>query len=304
MSVTYDWTESTAAVNCVVTFLKVFKYLRPIHKLALFTETLRLSSGDMAYMCVIIGIVLLAFGSAFNLAFGPDVFGFTSLGRTILTLFRAMLGDFNLDTLVASNYILGPFLFTLFIFLVFFVILSMFLSIVDESYDAVRTALEDEADKPPPPLEADMVRFRGEVVGVAYAAVRKVSGINLAPQPSKVGPAPEGGEGGEGGGEVAGGAFALPSSPDKGGGSGEGGNAGDRAFARRREEVASEAGPVAKALGGAFAQLDLLGDQQREMLDVLAILDEKLMKRRQKLAGAAEDFNMVDGGDKGRRNKY
>ena len=73
VSATFAWTEAAAALNCVVTFLKCFKYLRPIHKLALFTETLRLASGDMAYMCIIIAVILLAFGSAFNLGFGTQV---------------------------------------------------------------------------------------------------------------------------------------------------------------------------------------------------------------------------------------
>ena len=38
-AVLFSWTESASAFNCIITFLKVFKYLRPIRKLALFTET-------------------------------------------------------------------------------------------------------------------------------------------------------------------------------------------------------------------------------------------------------------------------
>ena len=65
---------------------------------------------------------------------------------------------------VATNYVLGPFLFTLFIFLVFFVVLSMFLSIVDESYDVVRTQLDERKEQGAvEPLERDLARFYHEV---------------------------------------------------------------------------------------------------------------------------------------------
>jgi hypothetical protein len=278
LSVTFDWTETASSVNCVITFIKVFKYLRPIKKLALFTETLRLASGDMVYMSLIIAISLLAFGSAFSLAFGPDMFVVTTLGRTYLTLFRAMLGDFDIDSLVASNYVLGPFLFTSFVVIIFFVVMSMFLSIVDEAYDRVRAALEEKAGGPPEPLERDIARFVSEVTGRVYGAVEWLTGLKLGPAAGPVKPL----EGPPTKDVLAALAAAAGKAPDLSSLS-----EGDRAFARRREEVASEATSVAKALGAAFAQLGLLGDQQREMAVIMEGIDERLMHRKQKAAAAA-----------------
>ena len=318
VSSTYSWTEAASALNCVITFLKVFKYLRPIKKLALFTETLRLASGDMLYMCVIIAVILLAFGSSFHLAFGPDVAAYINLPTSMLSLFRATLGDFDVDALVYANYALGPLLFVLFIFLVFFVVLSMFLSIVDESYDRVRTDLEamealGEAGRPP--LERDLSRIATEVSNLWRWFLTKITGLNFMKE-TKVAPANDtiaagssdamtvaGGGDGAGGGAavelVPVGAGASSNARSGGGGSGVGGE-----FHKRREVLSAEASPVAAALDGAFGTLQLLAQQQKEMVTVLTQLDDRVMKRRAKVGVLAEEFNSVDGGDKGRKNKY
>jgi uncharacterized membrane protein YgcG len=300
VSSTYSWTEAASALNCIVTFLKVFKYLRPIKKLALFTETLRLASGDMAYMCVIIAVILLAFGSSFHLAFGPDVKAYVNLPTSMLSLFRATLGDFDLDALVYANYALGPFLFILFIFLVFFVVLSMFLSIVDESYDRVRTdleALDALGDAGRPNLERDLTRFATELSRGTRGLLTALTGLNFHREAAKIAPENDNSVSTT---ELV--ALGAGSSVGSSGGASSGGGGGE--FARRREELSQEASPVAAALQGAFGTLGLLAQQQQDMVAVLTLLDDRVLKRRLKVAGLAEDFNSVDGGDKGRKNKY
>jgi len=277
-SVAYGWGEAISAFNAIITFLKVFKYVRPVKKLALFTETLALASVDMGYMCVVLCVIFLAFGTAFNLGFGADVKAYVQLPDALLALFKAMLGDMDLDTLVASNYVLGPFLFVLFIFLVFFVLLSMFLSIVDESFDIVRSALDDKEHEAEP-LERDLRRFGSEVKALVLRVATAVTGLKVQEEGAKVAPGPP--ESDPASGVVEGG---VSSTAVVALAAGQGlmqpaGNA-DEEFVRRRNEVSSEASPVALELAGAFAQLNTLAEQQAEMVALLGVLDDRVMKRR------------------------
>ena len=63
-----------------------------------------------------------------------------------------MLGDFDIDELMGSengnNRELGPFLTISFVIFMFFIVLSMFLAIVDTSYEKVREQLERKAHEP------------------------------------------------------------------------------------------------------------------------------------------------------------
>jgi hypothetical protein len=218
----------------------------------------------------------------------------------MLSLFRATLGDFDLDALVYANYALGPFLFILFIFLVFFVVLSMFLSIVDESYDRVRTdleALDALGDAGRPNLERDLTRFATELSRGTRGLLTALTGLNFHREPAKIAPENDNSVSTT---ELV--ALGAGSSVGSSGGASSGGGGGE--FARRREELSQEASPVAAALQGAFGTLGLLAQQQQDMVAVLTLLDDRVLKRRLKVAGLAEDFNSVDGGDKGRKNKY
>merc|ERR1711991_815490 len=57
--------------------------------------------------------------------------GFTD---TFFTLLRAMLGDFDFESMQYSNRVFGPVYFIFFMVLVFFIMLSLFLAILNDAY--------------------------------------------------------------------------------------------------------------------------------------------------------------------------
>jgi len=297
VATTYFLTESIQAFNCIVTFVKTFKYLRPIPKLALFTETLRLTAGDMQYMGLVLLLIFVGFGTAFTLGFGVEVAAFMTLGTSVMSLFRATLGDFDLDKLIQANYLLGPFLFVLFIFLVFFVVLSMFLSIVDESFDIVRTALEERREGRGgelEPLERDLIRFKGEVYSVIAAVLKKCPCPKLR-KSAAVLPDPDKGDSATSPAREAfiaagsGQAAAAPRTKSTKGGA-------PAAVSR------VEASPVSLAIAQAFGASSKLGAQQAQLEKLAGKMDERVKKRIVTVAKAADDFRAIDGG--GVKGKY
>ena len=63
------------------------------------------------------------------------------------TLFRIILGDFNFAALQQANRILGPMYFILYVFFVFFVLLNMFLAIINDTYCEVKADLSEKPNE-------------------------------------------------------------------------------------------------------------------------------------------------------------
>ena len=78
--------------------------------------------------------MLFGFAQAGVLAFGVDVFDFRTFTDTFFTVLRIMLGDFDFESMQYSNRFFGPIYFVAFMVLVFFIMLSLFLAILNDAY--------------------------------------------------------------------------------------------------------------------------------------------------------------------------
>jgi len=87
-------------------------------------------------------IVFMAFAQYGYLLFGPKLYDFSKLALAAYTLLRAMLGDFDFPSFQAAHPSLGPLFFIIFIFVVFFILLNMFLAIINDTYSEVKGEME------------------------------------------------------------------------------------------------------------------------------------------------------------------
>ena len=83
-------------------------------------------------------IVFMAFLALFYLLFSSKLASCANLLHTAQMLFEMTLLKFDTGELIGAAAFLGPFCFSLFIFVVVFVCLSMFVSIISDSFRAVR----------------------------------------------------------------------------------------------------------------------------------------------------------------------
>lgn len=72
------------------------------------------------------------------MAFGLDIQEFRNIFVSISSLLRMVVGDFDYKALEGSQLVLGPVLFWVYIFLMIFVLLSMFIALISEAYDSIR----------------------------------------------------------------------------------------------------------------------------------------------------------------------
>ena len=59
-------------------------------------------------------------------------------------MFRIILGDFDFATLESQSRVLGPIYFLSYVFFVFFVLLNMFLAIINDTYSDVKSDISTQ----------------------------------------------------------------------------------------------------------------------------------------------------------------
>ena len=69
---------------------------------------------------------------------------FTAIHFASFTLFRIILGDFDFHALEQANRVLGPIFFITYVFFVFFVLLNMFLAIINDTYAEVKSNIANQ----------------------------------------------------------------------------------------------------------------------------------------------------------------
>lgn len=61
-----------------------------------------------------------------------------------ITLFRLILGDFNFNEMNDARPVTGPVFFVLYVFFIFFVLINMFLAIINDTYAEVKEDIEEQ----------------------------------------------------------------------------------------------------------------------------------------------------------------
>jgi len=133
--------KSAVAICVFFSWVKLFKYISFNKTMTQLASTLSRCAGDVAGFAVMFFIVFFAFAQLGYLLFGTQVEDFSSFSNAIFTLLRTILGDFNFHEIEAANRILGPIFFLSYVFFVFFVLLNMFLAIINDTYSEVKAEI-------------------------------------------------------------------------------------------------------------------------------------------------------------------
>ncbi|ESO02386.1 hypothetical protein HELRODRAFT_188686, partial [Helobdella robusta] len=127
-------------VFCI--FLKMFKYLSLNETMTKLSETLYSSSKDLLGYSILFFFVILSFGLLGMLLFGYQVAIFSSLGYSIVALFRILLGDIDFEYIDDKHSIIGAAYLIIYIVTVYFILINVFLAIIFESFSRVKAYVE------------------------------------------------------------------------------------------------------------------------------------------------------------------
>ncbi|NXJ13135.1 PK2L2 protein, partial [Odontophorus gujanensis] len=129
--------DDMIAVNVFFAWLKIFKYVSFSSTMTRLSSTLSRCAKDIIGFAIMFFIIFFAYAQFSHLVFGSQVNDFSTFQNCIFSQFRIVLGDFNFENLEV-NSILGPIYYISFVFFVFFILLNVFLAIINDTYSEVK----------------------------------------------------------------------------------------------------------------------------------------------------------------------
>nr|XP_032805650.1 polycystic kidney disease 2-like 1 protein [Petromyzon marinus]XP_032805653.1 polycystic kidney disease 2-like 1 protein [Petromyzon marinus] len=139
--------NNMVAVNVFFCWIKFFKYVSFNKTMTQLSSTLARCAKDVLGFAVMFFIIFFAYAQLGYLLFGTQVEDFSTFSNCIFTQFRIILGDFDFNAIENANRVLGPLYFTTYVFVVFFVLLNMFLAIINDTYAEVKNELAEKENE-------------------------------------------------------------------------------------------------------------------------------------------------------------
>eukprot|EP00928_Gymnodinium_smaydae_P049401 TRINITY_DN3314_c0_g1_i1.p1 TRINITY_DN3314_c0_g1~~TRINITY_DN3314_c0_g1_i1.p1 ORF type:complete len:944 (+),score=180.84 TRINITY_DN3314_c0_g1_i1:109-2940(+) len=115
-------------------------------RLAVVTRTLSGAASDLLHFGVVLFSILLVYSVSADLMYGREVAEFESFDRSLISVFRALLGDFDYLAFTEIGRPAAAVWFCSFVILLNLVMLNMLLAIVMDQYNTVKESLPEDAE--------------------------------------------------------------------------------------------------------------------------------------------------------------
>uniref|UniRef100_A0AAQ6AHM9 Polycystin-2 n=1 Tax=Amphiprion ocellaris TaxID=80972 RepID=A0AAQ6AHM9_AMPOC len=136
--------NNMAAVIIFFSWVKLFKFINFNKTMSQLSSTMSRCAKDLVGFAIMFFIIFLAYAQLAYLVFGTQVNDFSTFQASIFTQFRIILGDFNFSEIEEANPVLGPIYFTTFVFFIFFILMNMFLAIINDTYSEVKADMSQQ----------------------------------------------------------------------------------------------------------------------------------------------------------------
>ncbi|XP_060043769.1 polycystin-2 [Erinaceus europaeus] len=136
--------NNVTAVLVFFVWIKLFRFINFNRTMSQLSTTMSRCAKDLCGFAIMFFIIFLAYAQLAYLVFGTQVDDFSTFQECIFTQFRIILGDVNFAEIEEANRVLGPIYFTTFVFFMFFILLNMFLAIINDTYSEVKSDLAQQ----------------------------------------------------------------------------------------------------------------------------------------------------------------
>ncbi|XP_077864172.1 polycystin-1-like protein 2 [Saccoglossus kowalevskii] len=135
------------ALELFVAMLKFLKLLRFNKRMSMLGMTLKYCFKDLLYFSVIWIIVFLAYCQVFYLVFGRALLDYATMSITMASQISMMLGRFDYHALNEINRIFSKVFFFFFILCLYWILMNMFLTILNQSIIAVKADINKQSNE-------------------------------------------------------------------------------------------------------------------------------------------------------------
>ncbi len=164
------WSDILATITATVVFFSIVKLifiLRFNRRISMLASTLKHSAKDMATFSIVFSIVMAAYSSFAYVTLGGKLADYATFLTTIQSLFAMILGSFNYEEITRAHPILGPIFFFSFVVVMMFILLNMFLSIINDTFTQVKADANKQSND-------------YEIIDFMFARFQTFTGLNIS----------------------------------------------------------------------------------------------------------------------------
>jgi len=133
----YNYSFQIDSIAAFLCFLRLFRYCELQRNLLILRESIQRGLSDLSVFSIMLLFVIFAFAVAGNNIFGQEYKDFITEFESFKTLFLMVLGEFDFDELTRIHSLAAAIYFTIYQIVVFFIMVNIFLAILNDAYIAV-----------------------------------------------------------------------------------------------------------------------------------------------------------------------
>ena len=141
-----EWINAMMGLIVFLSFLKIVRLLRFNRRMSLLAQTLKVCFPRIFAFLLIYGMAFFAYSQFACLVFGQSMEGFGTILRSAATLMDTILGKFALKEITEANRLIGPTFFYFYTVTMVFILINMFLSIINESFSEVKSDVNKQSN--------------------------------------------------------------------------------------------------------------------------------------------------------------
>ncbi|XP_069123973.1 polycystin family receptor for egg jelly-like isoform X2 [Argopecten irradians] len=141
------WSEIFSYIIGWLVFLGTLKFLKLLRfnkKMSLLASTLKNSCKDLMHFSIIFNIVFLAFIQFFYLIYVAHIKSFSTFITALESGIVMMMGKFEIYSMLRVNPVITQVSLFLYVVAITFIVVNMFLSILNETFSAVRNDIDKQ----------------------------------------------------------------------------------------------------------------------------------------------------------------
>eukprot|EP00929_Paragymnodinium_shiwhaense_P007149 TRINITY_DN111090_c0_g1_i1.p1 TRINITY_DN111090_c0_g1~~TRINITY_DN111090_c0_g1_i1.p1 ORF type:complete len:1073 (-),score=173.66 TRINITY_DN111090_c0_g1_i1:35-3253(-) len=127
----------------LIIILRLFKAFSAQPRLAVVTNTLANAGCDLYHFSIVLLSVFMTYVVIGTILFGREMSSFTTYGRSTIVLFRAMLGDFEMDEMRKVGRFFTTMFFCSFMTTTVIIVLNMLVAILMDVYEEVKGTVKN-----------------------------------------------------------------------------------------------------------------------------------------------------------------
>ena len=141
-----EWLKCIMGIIVFLSFLKMFRLLRFNRRMSMLQQVLKRCFSQLISFMVMFALAFLAFALLACLVFGQSMEGFGTFLRSCASLMDTLLGKFTLKEMSKANRIIGPIFFYSYTVSMVFILINMFLSIINDAFTEVRSDVAKQSN--------------------------------------------------------------------------------------------------------------------------------------------------------------